>query len=130
MATKYDEKTKETITKYLSTLSAWISTEKLEELPSFDILNNARKAGDFYKRDQEFFESVADHKTKLLGIRALLMTLTINADRVTSSSINSMLETVEHYVRLADNVQAKAKQRLKFYDNVFYVFGNPTYGAY
>ena len=129
MAT-FDQSTKDIINKYLRDLASWIDKNDLSKLPDFESLSVAKQAGPLYRRDQQFYELVTDQKTKLLGIKALLSSFSITAGRTEQAQVNSLLESVDSNIRTVDNIQAKARQRLKFYDNLFYVMGNPTYGDY
>jgi hypothetical protein len=129
MAT-FDQSTKDIINKYLRDLASWIDKNDLSKLPDFESLSVAKQVGPLYRRDQQFYELVTDQKTKLLGIKALLSSFSITAGRTEQAQVNSLLESVDSNIRTVDNIQAKARQRLKFYDNVFYVMGNPTYGDY
>lgn len=126
----FDQETKDVINNYLRSLASWVDKNDLGQLPDFEDLKDAKTAGSAYRRDQLFYERVTDQKTKLLGIKALLTSFSVTASRTEQSMISSTLDAVESNTRTIDNLQGKARQRLKFYDTLFYVVGNPTYGDY
>lgn len=120
---------------YMIETNEWLDTHSLVKLPEFKQLGNKDIWGESYRLDQLYYESVSEIKDKAYGVKRLL--LDIIADSYTNATSKGLriraekqLEIVENDLWRIDGILTKARTRIKFYEQISYVIGNVTYGAY
>lgn len=127
-------KLKEAYIEYKKEVFEWLDSNTLVILPEYHKLHDKETWGANYRKDQIYYEIVADYKSKLYGVRsaafAVVTDVTTAADRINKKQAEILVEDVDNELKALDNHLFKARARLQFYENIMRVISNVTFGSY
>ncbi len=111
-------------------MSEWIRDNSLTELLDYKHLNNKDRIGKNYRHDQWYYEYVSNLKSKLIGIKSLLMKMKDKSNRVELNDINKYSDYIDNRIKELESLIFTSRQRISFYQDMIKLISNFTYGEY
>ena len=125
------EKFKGAVEKLNGEVTAYITKNKLQDLPPFNKLQNKETIGVIYRADQLHMEKLSGFRSKYFGLSAFLIQLrSETANRVLIREIDDNVKFLEKKEEMLKNLAFEAKDRVRFYQNIIYLVSNLSYGDF